>query len=174
MGNAALDCSMDNAAGDGSLGAAVATAGGTSVRSGVAEVNAVVSLLDVLELVCAPPELCTTPERGSGVEAPLGEEVELAWAPTELCAVPDVKSDEETAAESDDADDIGPADDVLASDSDDELAADDDESGDELEELESGGSANATLGVFATAAPAPRATTHTHTNADNVIAPSLP
>jgi len=163
VGNAAFGCWMDNAAGDGSLGAAVATAGGTSVWSGVAETDAVVSLLDVLRLVCAPPELCTTPERGSGIEAPLGAEVELPWAPTELCAVPDVEPDEETAAEADDVDDVGPVDDVPAPDSDDELVADDDESYDELVELVSVGSANATPGVFATAAPTPRATTHTPT-----------
>jgi hypothetical protein len=155
---------MDNAAGDCSPGAAVATAGGSSVWSGVDEADAVVSLLDVFELVSAPPKLCTTPERWSGVKAPLGEEVELAWAPTELCAVPDIEPDEESAAVADEfVDDVGPVDDVLPADADDEVAADDDESDDELEELESVGSANATPGVFATAAPAPRATTHTPT-----------
>jgi hypothetical protein len=45
VGNAAFGCWMDNAAGDGSLGAAVATTGGSSVWSGVAEADAVVSLL---------------------------------------------------------------------------------------------------------------------------------
>jgi hypothetical protein len=145
---------MGNAAGDGSLGAAVATAGDTSVWSGVAEADNVVSLLDVVELVCAPPELCTTPERGSGVEAPLGKDVELAWAPTELCAVPDAEPDAESAAEANEfVEDVGSVDGVLAADSA-------DESDDETEELESVGSANATPGVFATA---PSATTHTPT-----------
>ena len=126
--------------------------------------DAVVSLLDGVELVCAPPELCTIPERGSGVEASLGEEVELAWASTELCTIPDVEPEEEPAAEADEfVDDVGPVDDVLAAESDDELEADDDESDDELEELESVGSANATPGVFATAAPMPSATANTPT-----------
>jgi len=130
---------MDEAAGDGSLGAAVATAGGSSVWSGVAEADAVVSLLDVFEL-------------------------ERTWVPTELCAVPDVEPDEGSAAEADEfVDDVGPVDDVLAAESDDELAVDDDESDDELVELESVGSANATAGVFAKAAPMPSATADTPT-----------
>ena len=153
----------------GSAGAAVATAAGTPVWVGVASADAVVSLLDGVELVCAPPELCTIPERGSAVEASLGEEVELAWASTELCTIPDVEPDEEPAAEADEfVDDVGSVDDVLAADSDDELEADDDEpddesdeSDDELEELVSVGSANATPGVFATAAPTPSATANT-------------
>ena len=129
---------MGNAAAGGSAGAAVATAAGTSVWVGVAQADAVVSLLDGVELVCAPPELCTIPERGSAVEASLGEEVELAWASTELCTIPDVEPDEEPAAEADESvDDVGPVDDVLAADSDDEPEADD-ESDDELEELRVG------------------------------------
>ena len=44
---------------------------------------------------------------------------------------------------------------MLAADSDDELEVDDDEPDDELEEPVSFGSANATAGVFATAAPTP-------------------
>src|SRR4029079_16206335 len=125
----------------------MATPGGTPVWVGVAPADVVVSLLDGVELVCAPPELCTTPERGSAVETSLGEEVELAWAPpelcttpergsaveaslgeevelawasTELCTTPDVEPDEESAAEADEAvDDVGSVDDVLAGDSDD-------------------------------------------------------
>ena len=164
VGNAAIGCWVGNAAAGGSAGAAVATAAGTPVWVGVAPADAVVSLLDGVELVCAPPELCTIPERGSAVEASLGEEVELVWASTELCTIPDVEPEEEPAAEADEfVDDVGPVDDVLAADSDDELEADDDESDDELEELESVGSANATPGVFATAAPTPSATANTPT-----------
>ena len=130
---------------------AVATAAGALVWVGVAPADAVVSLLDGVGLVCAPPELCTTFERGSAVGASLGAEVELAWPSTELCAIPDVERDEEPAAEA--------VEDVLAADSDDELEPDDDEpDDDELEELELVGSANATPGVFATAAPTPSAT----------------
>jgi hypothetical protein len=122
----------------------------------------VVSLLDGEELVCAPPELCTTPERGSSIEASLGAEVELAWVSTELCTIPDVEPDGEPAAEADEfGDEVGSVDDVLAADSDDELDVDDDEPDDELEELLSVGSAKATPGVVATAPPAPSATANT-------------
>ena len=154
---------MDNAAADGSLGAAV-EAVGASVSLGVATAEALVLLLDGLELVCTPPVLWTTPERGSGVAVPLGEEVELVWALTELGAIPDFEPDEESAAEADEVvDDVGPVDDVLAPESDDELDVDDGESDDELEELESLGSASATPGVFAAAAPRPRMTANTPT-----------
>ena len=113
----------------------------------------------MLQLVCAPPELCTIPERGSSTESSLGEVVELAWASTELCETSVVESDEEGADEADElVADVGPVDDGLAADSDDELEADDDESDDELAELESVGSANATPGVVATAPPTPSAT----------------
>jgi hypothetical protein len=151
---------MGNAAAAGSAGAAVATVAGTSVWVGVATADGVVLLLDGVELVCAPPELCTIPERGSAVEASLVEEAELAWASTELCTIPDVEPDEEP---DESADDVGPVDDALAADSDDELDADDDESDDELEELESVGSANAIPGVFATATPTPSAAANTPT-----------
>ena len=77
MGNAAIGCCVGNAAAGGSAGAAVATAAGTPVGVDVAP-SAAVSLLDGVELVCAPPELCKIPERGSAVEASLGKEVELA------------------------------------------------------------------------------------------------
>jgi len=70
-----------------------------------------------------------------------------------------VEPDEEPAAEADEVvDDVGSVDAVLAADSDDELEVDDDEPDDELEELVSVGSANATAGVFVTAAPKPSAT----------------
>jgi len=127
-----------------------------------------VSLLDCVVLVCAPPELCTipergsVPERGSAVEASLGEEVELVWASTELCTIPDVERDEEPAGEADESvDDLGPVDDVPAADPED--GSEPDEADDELEEEESVGSANATPGVFATAAAAPSVTANTPT-----------
>ena len=185
VGNAAVGCSVGTAAAGDSAGAAVATAAGTPVWVGVAPADAVVSLLDGVELVCAPPELfliperrsaveasvgeevelvCAPPdlflipERGSAVGASVGEEVELAWASTDLCTTPDVEPDEEAAAEADESvDDVGSVDDVLAADSDDELEADDDEPG----ELVSVGSANATAGVLATAAPTPSANANT-------------
>ncbi len=137
----------------GSAGAAVATAADTPVWVGVAPADALVSLLDGVELVCAPPELCTIPERGSAVEAPFGDEVELAWPSTELCTAADVEPEEEPAAEADEfVGDFRPVDDGLAADSD-----------DVLDGLESVGSANATPGVFAKAAPMPSATANTPT-----------
>ena len=79
---------------------------------GVAPADTGLSLLDGLELVGAPPELCTTPERGSDVEASFGEEVEPAWPTTERCTIPDVEPDEELAADADESvDDVGPFDD---------------------------------------------------------------
>lgn len=145
-GNAVIDCWVGTTATGRWAGAAVATAEGTPVWLGVAPADAVVSLLNGVELVCAPPELCTTPERASAVEASLGKEVELVWASTESCTIPDVEPDEKSAAEADEfIDGVGP---VLAADSDDELAVDDDESDDEIVEPESVGSANATPGVL--------------------------
>ena len=122
---------------------------------GVAPAAAVLSLLDGVGLVCAPPELCTTPVRGSGVEVAPGEEGEPSWPSTELCTIPDVELGDEPVGEADE-----PVDDVGA-DSDDELDAD--EAGDELEELESVGSAIATPTVFAIAAPTPSVTDSTPT-----------
>ena len=75
----------------GSAGAAVATAEDTAVRVSVSPADAMESLPDSVELVCRPPELCTTPERGSAVEASLGEEVEPVWASTGLCTLPGVE-----------------------------------------------------------------------------------
>jgi hypothetical protein len=68
-GVGAAGCSMGDAAAGCSAGDTVATAEGAPVWVGVASANAVVSLLDGVERVCAPPELCTAPERGSAVEA---------------------------------------------------------------------------------------------------------
>ena len=151
VGNAAVGCLVGTAAAGDSAGAAVATAAGIPVWVGVAPADAVVSLLDGVELVSAPLELFLIPERRSAVGASVGEEVELAWASTDLCTTPDVEPDEEAAAEADESvDDVGSVDDVLAADSDDELDVDD-----EPEELVSSGAANATAGVFATTAPTP-------------------
>ena len=182
LGDAVVGCWVDNAAAGGSAGAANATPEGTPVRVGRAPADAVVSLLDGVELACAPPELFLIPERGYAVEASLGEGVELAWAPPELflipergyaveaslgeevalawassrelCATRDVESDEESAAGADESvDDVGSVDDGLE--------VEDDEPDDEPEELVSVGSANATAGVLATAAPMPSATAST-------------
>jgi hypothetical protein len=72
-----------------------------------------------------------------------------------------VEPDEEPAAEADEVvEEVGSVDDVLAADSDDERDVDD-EPDDELEELVSVDSANATAGVFATAAPTPSANART-------------
>ena len=73
VGNAAVGCSVGNAAADGSAGAAATTAAGIPVRVGVAPADVVVSLLDGVELVCAPPELFLIPEPRSAVEASVGE-----------------------------------------------------------------------------------------------------
>ena len=161
----AADCLLGDAAVGFWVGDAVASAEGTSASVRVASADAVVSLLGGVELVCASSELCSTPEGGSAVEASVGEKVELAWSSTELFLMPDVEPDEEPAAGADEfVDEGGSVDDVLAADSDAELEADDDEpddeleeADDELEELVSVGSANATAGVFATAAPTPSA-----------------
>ena len=184
-GVAASRATGDDATARGLAGAAMATAAGIPVWVGVAPADVVVSLLDGVELVCAPLELFLIPERRSAVGASVGEEVELAWASTDLflipergsavgashgegvelawastdlCTTPDVEPDEEAAAEADESvDDVGSVDDVLAADSDEELEADDDEPG----ELVSVGSANATPGVVATAPPTPSANANT-------------
>ena len=88
-GDAAVGFSSGDAAVGGLSDYAAATAEGTPFWVGVASADAVVSLLDGEVPVCASPELCTTPERGSAVEASLGEEVELAWTSTELCTTPE-------------------------------------------------------------------------------------
>ena len=74
VGDPEVDCSAGDAAVGCSVGAcaagdAAASAEDVPVWVGVASADAVVSLLDGVEPVCAPPELCTTPERGSAVEA---------------------------------------------------------------------------------------------------------
>jgi hypothetical protein len=143
------------------------TVEGTLLRVGVNPVDALLSLLDVAEPVCAPPELCTTPERGSAVEGRRCDEMELVPESTELCASSDVEAGEEPVTESDDVvEEVDSVDDVLAADPDEELDVDDfvsadEESDDELEELVSFGSANATPGVVATAAPTPIANART-------------
>jgi len=94
LSDAAAGCLGGDAAAGGLAGAAGATAAGTPVWVGVAPADAVVSLLDGVELVCAPPDLCTTPD-----EEPAAEADEFV-------------------------DDLGSVDDVLAADSDDEPEAD--------------------------------------------------
>ena len=191
VGDAAAGCSVGDAAAGCSAGAAVAAAAGSLAGVGAAVLvglvepvapdevgafvgafvtpaDAVMSLLDGAEPVCGPPELCTIPERGSGVDAPPTGEVELVWASTELCTIPDAEPEDEPAAEADElVDGVEPVDDVLAAESDDEPEADDDE----LDEPESDGSANATPGVLATAAPTPSATANRPTRAVNSASP---
>ena len=138
----AADDLVGNAAAGDSAGAAVATAEGTPGGAGLALADAVASRLDGVEPVCTPAELRTTP---------------------------DDEPAEEPAADADEpVDEAGPVDAVPATDSELELEleADDDdgdaeEPADEPEEPESAGSANATPGVFATAAPTPSATANT-------------
>ena len=187
----AAGCSVGDAATVCSAGAAVAAAAGSLAGVGAAVLvglvepvapdevgafvgafvtpaDAVMSLLDGAEPVCGPPELCTIPERGSAVDAPPTGEVELVWASTELCTIPDAEPEDEPAAEADElVDGVEPVDDVLAAESDDEPEADDDE----LDEPESDGSANATPGELATAAPAPSATANRPTRAMNFASP---
>jgi hypothetical protein len=140
-----------------SSGDVAATAEGSAVRVGVASADAVVPLLVEVEPEWAPPELCTTPERGSAVE--------LVSESTELCTASDVEPDEESSEETDGVvDDVASVDEAFAADPDDELDADDesdDESDDDPAELVSSGAANATAGVFATAAPRPSANART-------------
>jgi hypothetical protein len=158
-------------------GAAVVTAEAASVRVGVASADAVVSLLGGVELAWPPselltvaersaveasggeaaepawssPELFTVPEPGSAVEASRRDAVELDFAPPLLFTVPD---EEEPDVDVDDFVDESESDDgVLAADSDDELEADR-----ELAAVVSVGSADATPGVLATAAPTPSMT----------------
>jgi hypothetical protein len=63
------DAESNSSTSDSSTDEAAATAEGTSVWVGVASADPVVSLLDWVEPLCTPPELCTTPESGSAVEA---------------------------------------------------------------------------------------------------------
>jgi hypothetical protein len=72
-GVAASRATGDDAAARGLAGAAMATAAGIPVWVGVAPADVVVSLLDGVELVCAPPELFLIPEPRSAVEASVGE-----------------------------------------------------------------------------------------------------
>ena len=122
----------------------------------VAAADAVVSLLDGVELVCAPPQVCAIPERGSSLEV----------------AVVDDETTEElmeslVGEEPVDGDGVDPGDDVLDPVSDEERFADED--GDFEEESDDGlaepasGSASATPGVVASAAPTPSATTNAPT-----------
>jgi hypothetical protein len=116
-------------------------------------------LSPVDELVCAPPELCTIPSRGStDAESSLGGD-ELPWTATDVDEAFEelVDSPVEVAfveAGSDAVFDV--ASEPGEDESDGEPAADEPE--DELGELESVGSANATAGVFATTTPTPSAT----------------
>ena len=57
VGNAAFGCCIASLAAGGSVGAAAASAADTRVCVGVASADAMASLLDGVELVCAPPEL---------------------------------------------------------------------------------------------------------------------
>ena len=72
-GVAASRATGDDATARGLAGAAMATAAGIPVWVGVAPADAVVSLLDGVELVCAPPELFLIPEPRSAVDASVGE-----------------------------------------------------------------------------------------------------
>jgi len=111
------------------VAASRATGDDIGFAEGVGPAVCLVSLLDGVELVGAPPELFLIPERRSAVESSVGEEIELAWASTELflipergsevgallaeevelawesstelCATRDVESDEESAAGAD-------------------------------------------------------------------------
>ncbi|HEY6647267.1 MAG TPA: hypothetical protein VI217_09265 [Mycobacterium sp.] len=74
VGDPEVDCLAGDAAVGCSVGACVAGDAASSAEDvpvwvGVAAPDAVVSLLDGAEPVRAPPEFCTTPERGSAVEA---------------------------------------------------------------------------------------------------------
>ena len=124
----------------------------------VAPADAVGSPLADVELVCAPPELCTTPDRGSAVDGSPSDGEEPDWPSTEPCPTPDVTSTDEPGAAADEPDDgVEPVDDISDAESEDDPVADDDEEESD-EEPESDGSATANPGVFATAAPMPSAT----------------
>lgn len=114
------------------------------------------ALSDDVERVRAPPELCTIPDRGSAVDASLDDEVERAWVSIELCTVLAVEPEVEPADAADELVADVPVDDVLVPGSDGELESAAElevEPDDGLELLVSAGSASATPGVFATAAP---------------------
>ncbi len=162
-----VGCWVGNVAAGGSAGVAVATAEGTPVRVGVAPADALVSLLDGVELVCGPPELCAIPGRGSAVA------VELAG---DEPAVLEERGDGDNPVTGDTVDVEPGARDVVRAPAGGtsrvgcgrrprpvtapacDAGSDDDEPEDGLEEDESDdGSANATGGVFATAAPTPSA-----------------
>ena len=113
--------------------------------------------LDALELVCAPPVLCATPVRGSGfADGSIDDELPVPVDDVDENVGED--GEFEGVADADAEVDIwGRLEGSFSSmdDAADELGESDDE---ELDgELASDGSASATPGVVATAAPTPRA-----------------
>ena len=100
------------------------------------------SVLDAVELVCAPPVLCTMPVRGSGaVDESADDELSVS--------VDDVEADDELEEGLDGLS-------LSVDEEADELDGPEDEELDD--ELESDGSASATPGMVATADPTPSAT----------------
>ena len=147
------------AAAGGTLGDAVPAepVGADAAGVVVAPADAVGPPLADVELVCAPSELCATPDRGSAVDGSPTDEVAPDWPSTEPCPTPDAASTDEPGAAADEpADGVEPVDDISDAESEDDPVADDDEESDE--EPESDGSATANPGVFAAAAPMPSAT----------------
>jgi hypothetical protein len=103
---------------------------------------------DAIELVCAPPVLCTTPVGGSGVaDESADDELPVAVDDVDETVVNDGEFEPDGAVSDDDELEGGL----------DELSLSVDVEGDEVDVLESDGSASATPGMVATAEPTPSA-----------------
>jgi hypothetical protein len=108
-------------------------------------------LLDALELSCAPPVLCTTPVRGSGVvDVSVVDEVPVVDDDVDETEVDGGEANPDGAVDTDG--ELGVRPDGLVLSVDEEVDELDDD------ELESVGSARATPGIVATTDPTPRAT----------------
>jgi hypothetical protein len=115
-------------------------------------------MLDAIELVCAPPVLCTMPVRGSGVadgSADDGLPVAVDDVVETVVSDGDVEPDGDVDAD----DELEEGVDRLLLSVDEEADELDELEDEELDdELESDGTASATPGVVATATPTPSAT----------------
>ncbi len=137
----------------------VRLAGGADLTPDNADDNAVGNTefwapLDAVELVCAPPVLCTRRVGGSGVaDEPADDELPVAIDVVDETVVKESEFDSDGAVDPDDRE--VKLEGLLSVD---EEADGLDESEELDDELESDGFANATPGMVATADPTPRAT----------------
>ena len=143
-----------------------ATDGSDAVVEAVLD-EAALALPDVVVPVCAPPELCTTPVRGSAIDAEVVEDDWVADPAVVDCVDPAV----DPAAEVPDTEP-----EELGEDPADALDPDEDEvdEEDEAEEDAPDGSAHAMPCAFATAAPIPKATANGPTRPIYRAEPMMP